>query len=307
MWVALLAVGICCLLLVVLVGTVTTTDAPLDPYNHGEQGTSRLVEAADGSVVVSYTALNREPTPETAIILAGGSAVNTADVTALRGYLDDGGTVIFLTEDERSNRLFAALGLASRVGDGYLRTTANQSQSGTPAQFSVIGSGTASLRFTAVQVNAAKPLGVAANRDNTSRTVLAWTPRAGRDLNADGRIDAAEPRGSYPVAVSESVGAGRVILVGDASVLTNGQWQVRQTRRLAGTLTTDDALVVYPQTARFAPISRLRLALKTPLGTGLGIPLFCGVGAIGVWLCVVLYQRVKSPQSTDQTLHITWK
>ncbi len=305
--VALLAVGVCCVLAVVLVGAVTTTDAPLDPYNHGEQGTSRLVEATERAVAVSYAALDRETTPETVIIVGGGSAVDTADVDALQGYLDDGGTVVFLTEDEQSNRLLEALGLTSRVGAGFLRATATQSQSRPPAQFSMIGSETADLKFTGVQVNVAKPLGVAADRDNTSRTVLAQTPRAARDLNADGRIDAAEPRGNYPVVVSESVGAGRVILVGDASVLTNGQWQVRQTRRLAGALTSDGALIVYPQTARFAPVSRLRLALKTPLGTVLGVPLFCGAGAIGVWLCVMLYRRARSSQSTDQTLPITWK
>ncbi|MFC7230129.1 hypothetical protein N0B31_22265 (plasmid) [Salinirubellus salinus] len=285
-WVALLAAGLAVVVLALLVGALTATDAPLDPYNHGDAGTSRLVDASREGLVLSYTSVDGEATPETVIIVGGGGDVTTADVAALTRHLDGGGRVVVLTEDERSNQLLAALDVETRLAAGYLLTTEQDSVS--PAQFVVADGGDDALGFTGVQVNAAKPLGVTDSSDGTTRRVLAWSAPAGRDLDGDGQLGAAEPRGSYPVAVAEPVGAGQVIVVGDASLLTNGQWQVEGNRQLARALTEDGAMLVYPQTTGFPPVTRLRLGLNTPLGTLLGLPAFlCGgmvVVRLGVWL-----------------------
>jgi hypothetical protein len=285
-WVTLLVVGLAVVVLVLLVGTLTATDAPLDPYNHGDAGTSRLVDASREGVVLSYTSVGGEATPETVIILGGGGDVTTADVAALNRHLDGGGRVVLLTEDERSNQLLAALDVETRLAAGYLLATEQESAS--PTQFVVTDAGDDALGFTGVQINAAKPLGVTDSSDGTTRRVLAWSAPAGRDLNGDGQLGEAEPRGSYPVAVAEPVGAGQVVVVGDASLLTNGQWQVEGNRQLARTLTEDGAMLVYPRTTGFPLVSRLRLGLNTPLGTLLGLPVFlCGgmvVVRLGVWL-----------------------
>jgi hypothetical protein len=288
-WVALLAVGLAVVVLMVLVGTLTATDAPLDPYNQDGAGTSRLVDASREGVVLSYTGVDGEATPDTVIVVGGGGDVTTADVAALTRHLDGGGRVVVLTEDERSNRLLAALDVETRIAAGYLRATERESAS--PTQFVVADGGADAPGFTGVQVNAAKPLGVTDSSDGTTRRVLAWSPPAGRDLDGDGRLGAAEPRGSYPVAVAEPVGAGEIVVVGDASLLTNGQWQVEGNRQLARALTEDGATLVYPQTDGFPPVTQLRLGLTTPRGTLLGLPVFLSGGTVAIWLGVRLSRR----------------
>jgi hypothetical protein len=215
--------------------------------------------------------------------------VTTADVAALTRHLDSGGRVVILTEDERSNQLLAALDVETRIAAGYLLATEQESASLT--QFVVADGGDDALELTSVQVNAAKPLGVTDSSDGTTRRVLAWSAPAGRDLNGDGQLGAAEPQGSYPVAVAEPVGAGEVIVVGDASLLTNGQWQVEGNRQLARTLTEDGAMLVYPQTTGFPPVTQLRLGLNTPRGTLLGLPMFLSGGMVAIWLGIWLSHR----------------
>jgi hypothetical protein len=288
-WVALLVVGLAVVMLILLVGTLTATDAPLDPYNHGNAGTSRLVDASRDGVVLSYTSVDSKTTTETVIIVGGGGDVTTADVTALTRHLNSGGRVVILTEDERSNQLLAALDVETRIAAGYLLATEQESAS--PTQFVVSDGGDDALGFTSVQLNAAKALGVTDFTSGTTRRVLAWSTPTGRDVNGDGQLGAVEPRGSYPVAVAEPVGAGEVIVVSDASLLTNGQWQVEGNRQLARALTEDGAMLVYPQTTGFPLISRLRLGLNTPLGTLLGIPVFFIGGMVSIWLGVWLFHR----------------
>ena len=301
--VALLVVGLAIVVLMVLVGTLTATDAPLDPYNHGDAGTSRLVDASRAGVVLSYTSVDGGATPETVIVVGGGGDVTTADVAALARHLDSGGRVVILTEDERSNQLLAALDVETRIAAGYLLATEQESAS--PTQFVVADGGDDLLGFTSVQFNAAKPLGVTDSSDGTTRRVLAWSPPAGRDLSGDGQLGAAEPRGSYPVAVAEPVGAGEVIVVGDASLLTNGQWQVEGNRQLARTLTEDGAMLVYPQTTGFPPVTQLRLGLNTPRGTLFGLLLFCGGGVVLVRLGALISTRDGASGSAGAVLEFT--
>lgn len=302
-WVTILVVGLTAVLLALFVGTLTATDAPLDPYNQDGAGTSRLVDASRGDVALSYTDIEEETTPETVIVMGGGGDVTSADVAALEGHLDRGGRVVVLTEDERSNRLLAALDVETRVATGYLLATEPRSES--PTQFVLSDGNGGALGFDGVQVNAAKPLGITDSGHSTSRTVLAWSASAGRDLDGDGRIGEAEPRGSYPVAVAESVGTGQIMIVGDASILTNGQWRIESNRRLARALTEGGATLVYPQTTGFPPVTQLRLGLNTSLGTLFGLLLFCGGGVILVRLGVWISNRYGEDRSDEQELVFT--
>lgn len=296
-WVALLVIGLAVAVVILLIGTLTATNAPLDPYNHGDAGTTRLVDASQEGVVLSYTGIDGGTTPETVIIVGGGGDVTTADVAALTRHLDSGGRVVILTEDEQSNQLLAALDMKTRIATGYLIATEKESAS--PAQFVVADGGDDVLEFTSVQVNAAKPLGVTDSSDGTTRRVLAWSAPAGRDLSGDGQLRAAEPRGSYPVAIAEPVGAGEMIVVGDASLLTNGQWQVEGNRQLARALTKDGAMLVYPQTTGFPRVTQLRLGLNTPRGTLFGLPIFLSAGMIAIWIGVWLSHRGRN--ASDRT------
>jgi hypothetical protein len=302
-WVALFAVGLVVVVLGLLVGALTATNASLDPYNHGDAGTSRLADATRGSVALSYTSVGDGPTPEAVIVVGGSGDVTTDDVAALKSYLADGGRIVILTEDKRSNQLLAALDVKTRIAAGYLLATEAESEN--PTQFVVADSGDDALGFGDVQVNAAKPLGITDAKEGTARRVLAWSGPAGRDRNGDGRLGAAEPRGSYPVAVKESVGPGQVIVVGDASLLTNGQWQVKGNRQFARTLTGEDATLIYPQTTGFPLLSRLRLGLNTPFGTLLGLLLFCGGGIIVVRLGVWIHNWVDNESPDDKEFQFT--
>jgi hypothetical protein len=302
-WVALFAVGLVIVVFAFLVGALTATNAPLDPYNHGDTGTSRLADATRGSVALSYTSVGDGPTPEAVIVVGGSGDVTTDDVATLESYLADGGRVVILTEDKRSNQLLAALDIKTRIAAGYLLATETESES--PTQFVVADSGDDALGFGGVQVNAAKPLGITEPKKGTARRVLAWSGPAGRDLNGDGQLGAGEPRGSYPVAVTESVGPGQVTVVGDASLLTNGQWQVKGNRQFARTLTGGDAMLIYPQTTSFPLVTRFRLSLNTPFGTLLGLILFCGGGIITVRFGVWMYNRVGNERPDEAAFQFT--
>jgi hypothetical protein len=302
-WVVIIAIGLAAVLAMLLIGTLIVTDAPLDPFNQGDAGTSRLADASGGAVASAYTAAGAETAPETVIVIGGGGELTSADVAALNNHLYDGGQVVVLTEDKQSNQLLAALDAETRVAVGYLHTTAQQSVN--PEQFVVSGGGDTEPTLSGVQINAAKPLGVADSGDSTNRTILAWSAPAGRDLNSDGQISDTEPRGIYPVAVAEPVGAGRIVVVGDASVLTNGQWKVEENRQFTRTITGDGALLIYPQWNSFPLVSQFRFGLNTPPGTLLGLAVFCGGGATGAWLGVWVYRRRDTTATEDTRLTIT--
>ena len=293
--VRLAAVGVGTLLVVTLTGAFLATSAPLDPYNDGANGTSRLVEAADGELTGSYATLAQQPTPDRVIIVGGVARATAGDAATLRRYLEDGGQVGLLAEDRRTNQLLAAIGVQSRLGTGYLRSAADKSET---RQFRLSASGSEAREFGQVQVNAARPVGVANGSDPSDQAVLAWSTGATQSRAAQ------EQPGRYPVVTRERVGEGELLLVGDASLLLNNQWQLEHNRELGERLTRGSTVIVYPRPGGFPVGSRLRFQLETPVGVLGGAGAAIGVGVV-IARALIGWAQQRAESDTERRRKVT--
>jgi len=286
-WVLVATLGLGILLFTTLVLTVSSSGAPLDPYNTGDEGTSRLIDGRQTEAVSSFDRLESPSKTGTAIIVGGTRRLTTADIAAVSSLLDRGGTVVVITEEPATNELLAQLGAETRLGSSQLLLPETD-QPGPRSQFTLTAR-TADHPIDGAQVNIAVPVGTTQSAAGTNRTILAWASEpVGRDRNSDGQVGPNEPVGQYPVAVRESVGAGQLTVVGDASLLLNGLWKIDGNRAFATAITDGPTTVVYPQTGTFPRVTQLRFALRTTVGTSVAVGLvFVGAvvgGRLAVWL-----------------------
>ena len=294
--VRLAAVGVGTLLVVTLTGAFLATSAPLDPYNDGANGTSRLVEAADGELTGSYATLAQQPTPDRVIIVGGVARATAGDAARLRRYLEEGGQVVLLAEDRRTNQLLAGIGVQSRLGTGYLRSA--DADDGETRQFRLSASGPEAREFGQLQVNAARPVGVANGSDPSDQDVLAWSTGATQSRAAQ------EQPGRYPVVTRERVGEGELLLVGDASLLLNSQWQLEHNRELGERLTRGSTVIVYPRPGGFPVGSRLRFQLETPVGVLGGAGAAIGVGVV-IARALIGWAQQRAESDTERRRKVT--
>ena len=233
-----------------VVATGTSTSA-FGSHNSGWDGASELrSKASDTGAKVdlvrdtsSYTSVNQKET--VAVILSPKEPYSPTDKSRVKAFVRDGGTVV-VAEDfgSYSNGLLGAIGASTRVDGRLIRDKRQYYQSPalpivrTTSSDSYLG---ANERLTFNYGTALRPNGA---------TVLAKTSKYSYfDSNNNQTLDSNETLGSRPVATTERIGDGRVIVVSDPSLFVNAmldrsgneafvrrdiQWaQKRSTRLLA--------------------------------------------------------------------------
>lgn len=229
---ALVAALSVAILLALLVGGMTST-AAFGAFNPAWDGTAEFrsvaTETGGESAVLRDVAAyeDRQANGTLAVVLSPAEPYK--DATAVQRFVQRGGTLL-VAEDhgEFGNDLLSAVGATARVDGRPLRD--ERTHGSTPAFPAItnvsddpLAGGADALRFNH---------GTAVDPGNAS--VLAATSSfAYLDDDGDGELDDAESLGTRPVATVESVGAGRVIAVGDPSLFINAMVDARENRAFA--------------------------------------------------------------------------
>lgn len=222
-------------------------------------------EGASVTVVGSTAEYDRVPPAETtAFVLSPDREYDADDVEELREFVAAGGTLV-VAEDvgPHGNELLAALGVAARVDGAPLRDEEFYGSSpafpeATEVSEHPLTAGVDQLTLnhgTAVEPNGATVL--------VRSSELAYL-----DTDRDGEVDRGEPIGAQPVAVTERVGDGRVVVVGDPSIFVNAMLERGGNRRFARNLVADREHVVadHSHADRVPPLAAARLTLqRSPL------------------------------------------
>ncbi|GGI96135.1 hypothetical protein GCM10008995_02770 [Halobellus salinus] len=210
--------------LVLAVGAAAVTStATLAPYNSDWDGTStaRSTIAAQSSappVVVEATAYDRFAGNGTLVVIqAPRDAYTAADIQRVRAFVARGGTVL-IAEDRRTatNQLLAQLGVSARLDGRPLRDPQQYYRSPALPVITDTANNSTLRGVDEFTLNRGTVL------RSTDGTAIANTSAfAYLDRNGNEQLDSGERFRSYPVASSEQVGSGRVVVVSDSSVFIN--------------------------------------------------------------------------------------
>ncbi len=213
-----------------LVGAVVTSDAPYGPYNGAWDGTSELRTSlagdADLTLAHSTTQYGEVSGDAVAIVVAPQESYGATDTARLRQFVQRGGTLVVMSDDNRTNRLLTELEVETRIDGRPLRDERENYRS--PAL--PVATETTDHPYTDDIDGLTLNYGTALNVSTDSqRFGPAWEGQylintsgfAYIDRNRNETLDTSESLRERPVATLEPVGQGQVLVVSDASVATN--------------------------------------------------------------------------------------
>ncbi|WP_323191080.1 DUF4350 domain-containing protein [Halostella sp. PRR32] len=272
---------------VLAVGVAASTSAAgFGAFNPGWDGASDLRSAAeaDGAepfVVRDVDEYDSVATNDSiALVLSPDERYDDRDAARLREYVENGGTLVVADDfGDSGNALLADLGARARVDGRPLRDERRHYRS--PALPLATNVSNRSLptdvqRLTLNHGTAVRPNGT---------TVLATTSAyAYFDGNRNDELDDSETLSEYPVATAESVGDGRVVVVGDPSLFINAMLDRPGNRAFVRGLfgSADRVLLDYSHSEHVPPLMAALISvqrssvLQILLGT-------TGVIAIAAW------------------------
>jgi len=249
---------------VALLYAASTSSMAFGAYNAQWDGTGdmRTVASENGSSVTVGTNVSQYPTADAngtvAFVLSPGEDYTQPEVDRIERFVRAGGTLV-VAEDYRphSNDLLSGVGASARVDGRPLYDTRNYDR--TAAFPEVTPTGTASLpesvetvvfnHGTVVEPGDATPL-------------LSTSSYAYLDEDGDGELDDGESLASRPVATTESVGAGHVVVVGDPSVFVNAMLDRGDNRQFARALLGPRVFLDYSHAGGVPPLAAAVLALR---------------------------------------------
>ncbi|QLC35133.1 DUF4350 domain-containing protein (plasmid) [Halarchaeum sp. CBA1220] len=230
-----------------------TSNADFGAYNRGWDGTSDLRQVASDAGATPTVVRDTDeyagvPANDTvAVVLSPDQPYTDAEQRALRQFVADGGTLVVAGDrDGEANALLAALGARTRLDGRALRDPRHYERGPALPRLTNVTEGPWTTGVETLVFNYGTALAPAGGR------VLATSsPDAYLDANTNGTLDASDPVGRHPVVATESVQAGRVVVVADASLFVNAMLERGDNRRFATALFDHHrhALLDYSHTA----------------------------------------------------------
>jgi hypothetical protein len=290
----LLLVGVVLVTSLTLVFAVGTSSSAFGSYNYGWDGTSELrttatESGADIQVGRSTTAYRDrdgiDATDATAFVIRPTRPYTEGETEPIREFLDNGGTVVVGADDSAApNQLLAELGAESRFDGRQLRD--NQRYYLSPALPVASNVEESPLTQDVSQLTLNHATAIEAPENGT--TIVRSSGFAYMDTNANGELDDWETMDRRPVVVSEDVGAGRLILVGDASVFINAMLDRPDNQQFTRNVLTDSEVALLDYSHREGlpiAIEFVLLAAGLPIVQALPVVVLAVVaGAIWVGL-----------------------
>lgn len=284
-----------------LVFAASTSSAAFGSYNAAWDGASELRDEAQAvgteSEIVRNTSRYTSVTPNgtLAVVLSPQNGYSPAETDRLRRFVRNGGTLLVAEDFGRhSNDLLASLGAQARVGGQLLRDERyNYRSPALPVARNVSARNMSARNVSARNAsNSTLTQGVDAltlNRGtpvqpNGATVLVSTSPYAYVDADGDAELDSNETVGTRPVATVESVGDGRVIVVGDPSAFINVMLDRPGNRAFVRSVfgAHERVLLDYSHAGQLPPLSVALLVIRdAPLVQFLlGM---MGIAAIGLW------------------------
>lgn len=319
-WPRLLLVALSIAVLVGLAVAAATSTAAFSPYNPSWDGTSDLREGVDADPALESELVREttrydavEPADTVAFVVAPAEPYDSSDAERVRQFVENGGTLVVLenvgSSDSRAgsgNDLLADVGATARVDGTLLRDERTHYRG--PAMPVATGVATHALTDGVDQLTLNYP----SSLEPGEATVLVRTSESAyRDRNRNGELGDREEPGSYPVATTEPVADGRVIVVGDPSIAVNAMLEEPDNEAFLRALSADADRVLFDlsHTDELPPLAAATLTLRETPALQLLVGTL-GIGAIAVgsrrrvW---PLLARIRSlvPWSADPETAVT--
>lgn len=281
----LLGVFTLTVLLAVVVAASTST-ASFSAYNGAWDGTNTLQsisEEAGGTPQITddTAAYGRiDPNRTVAIILSPDQPYTTRDYNHIRQFVNQGGTLLVADDyGPHTNPLLKALGADARLDGRSLRDDQEYYKSPALPIAPNVSNHTLVAHVSQLTFNH----GTAVVAHNA--TVLVRSSEyAYLDTNRNGTLDDSERIATRPVATVESVGQGRIIVVGDSGIMINAMLDRPGNRAFARQVVTghETVLLDYSHTVRLPPLALAVLLIRksTLLQIVLGA---IGIGVVYGW------------------------
>jgi hypothetical protein len=274
-----------------------TSAAAFGAFNPSWEGTTDVRDIAGETgaetVVVDNTTEYEAYGNETvAVVLSPNESYTEAEIERTEAFLDRGGTLLVADRDGTANELLAALGADARIDGALLRDDRAYYRDPALPRATNVEDHPLTEDVDALTLN----YGTAVEPGDA--TVLVSSSDFGYlDRNENEAIDDDETLDSYPVATTENVSEGRVVVVGDASAFINVMAERPGNRQFARNLfSSGDTVLV--DTSHSGGVPPLIAALLTVRGS---LPLQFGL--VGAGLLVVFgWQRRAFDRGDDEEL-----
>ena len=274
-----------------LVVVASTSTAAFDPFNPTWEGTSDLRDAVESDPTVSgefvhdparYDEVEREGT--VAFVVAPDAERATEDGERIGEFVRAGGTLVVLESvGDGGNELLAAVGAEARTDGRLLRDERHYYRSPTMPVATAVENDSLAADVDQLTLN----YGTAVEPGNATTLVATSEFAYLVEEPEDGREDADSGFGPHPVATVEDVGEGRVVVVGDPSVVINVMRDVPDNAAFLETLYAEEerVLVDLPGSEDVPPLAAAVLTVRAspPLQSLLGAIAVAGMAAVAAW------------------------
>ena len=258
--------GFALLVVVSLLIATSTSSAAFGAYNGAWDGTSDLRSVAKDTganpqVIHETSAYSHVDANGTvAIILSPDEKYSTADRARLQRFVRRGGTLLVAGDyGPQTNQLLSALGTDARLDGRPIRDERRHYRSPAMPIADNVSNQSLVSEVSALTLNH----GTVVSPRNA--TVLVRTSEyAYLDVNRNQKLDDNETISSMPVATIERIGAGRVLVVSDPSVLINTMLDRPGNRAFVRTVVGDHRTVLldYSHTAQIPPLALAILIIR---------------------------------------------
>jgi hypothetical protein len=277
-----------------VLGAVTTSGAPYEPYNDDWDGATdlRALAATHAETTVAHEAdvYATASTDTVVFVVAPQEAYTPTERAQMRQFVQRGGTVIIASSNDRTNDLLSDLDVEARVAGALLRDEQeNYRNASLPVATNV-----APHRYTegvdGVTLNYGSALNVSTAPDQTraewqGEYVVNSSQFAYLDRNRNEQLDDDELLAERPVVGAESIGQGDVLIVSDASVVTNAMLERDGNQQFVTNIVTSHDRVVldYSHGPPLPPVQYALLVIRSAprLQFLLGI---VAVGGVTLWV-----------------------
>lgn len=293
----LLFVGYVVLMTIALIYAASTSSAAFGAYNAKWDGAGQLQTVAGdaGANVTVGTNVSQYPTANAgdtvALVLSPEDGYTSSEAAQVEQFVRAGGTLI-VAEDYRphGNALLGSIGAQARVDGRALYDTRNYYRKSAFPEVAPAATTPATAGVETAVFNHGTAV-----RPGNSTTLLNSSSYAYLDTNGNAELDNSERLDSRSVATSESVGAGRVIVIGDPSMFINAMLERGDNRQFVQNLFSGHSQVLldYSHVGGVPPLAAAVLAVQRS-GS-----LLLLVGGVVVGALIALDHRV------DETLR-TW-
>jgi len=274
---------------IAIVVAASTSSAAFGSYNDAWDGASELREQARAVDTESELVRNTSryttvaPNGTLGVVLSPESAYGPAETDRLRSFVRDGGTLL-VAEDfgQHANGLLDRLGADARVTGQVLRDEQYNYQSPALPVARNVSNHTLTQGVDGITLNYGSAVA-----PNGARVLASTSGVAYVDVNRNAELDDRDRVGTSPVATIESVGDGRVVVVGDPSLFINTMLDRPGNQAFVGSLfgSHQRVLLDYSHAGRLPPLSVALLVVRdTPLIQGV-------LGVVGITIIGFVARR----------------